>query len=476
MNQKQTFYKPWGILEDAIYCHDGEVLIEGPVRTGKTRAILEKCFVVAQKHRGCRILWVRKTQASMAESVLQTWEDQVLPPGFYLHNGPSRRFRQTYKFRNTSLIVCGGMDKSTRFLSTEYDIICVFEATEITEHDWEILLTRANNGVVPYNQCIADCNPSAPSHWLNARASKGTMTRFRSRLQDNPKFYDHGSECWTQAGETLLSKLEMLSGPRYQRFRRGIWSAAEGLVYENYDPAIHVIERRELPENWLRFCSIDFGYVNPLVCQWWAVDGENNAYLYREIYQTHKLVKDHAELIKQLTGNECIETHITDHEAEQRQVLHEQDIFTTAADKRIEAGVQAVTHQMGNKQGRPAKLFLFRDALVARDEQLVDAHKPTCTIEEIENYTYNQLSESSTKAAKETPAKVDDHGMDAMRYGMMWLSKYLGLNWTEEEAEPAEREHDDAALASGDLIEQVDDDDDEYDTFDAIMTNEAAWR
>jgi phage terminase large subunit len=51
---------------------------------------------------------------------------------------------------------------------------------------------------------------------------------------------------------------------------------------------------------------------------------------------------------------------------------------------------------------------LLRDALVQRDEELVDAQRPVCTAEEFGGYVW--------VPGKEQPVKVDDHGMDCVRY------------------------------------------------------------
>ena len=44
-------------------------------------------------------------------------------------------------------------------MSTECDMISRQEATELELADWLALTTRLRNGVMPYQQLIADCNP-----------------------------------------------------------------------------------------------------------------------------------------------------------------------------------------------------------------------------------------------------------------------------------------------------------------------------
>jgi len=70
--------------------------------------------------------------------------------------------------------------------------------------------------------------------------------------------------------------------------------------------------------------------------------------------------------------------------------------------------------------------MLMRGALVERDETLAAAHKPLCTRDEFDVYSYPK--DVSGHALKEIPVKLHDHGMDATRYGVRYLSSAGG--WT----------------------------------------------
>ena len=212
-------YAPRGGALALFYCHDPEVLIEGPAGTGKSTAALEKLFLCATKYAGMRALIIRKTRASCTESVLVTWEHKVVPPGHPILNGPDRAHRQRYSFPNGSDIVIGGMDNVTRIMSTEFDLIYAPEAIEFTEDEIEQLTTRLRHGVMPYQQLIMDTNPGPPSHWLNQRCNAGRTTRILSRHEDNPTI-----------SLTYLNTLRALTGARRARLYEGRWAAQEGLV------------------------------------------------------------------------------------------------------------------------------------------------------------------------------------------------------------------------------------------------------
>jgi phage terminase large subunit len=405
-------YHPRGACAVLWERHDPEVLLSGPAGTGKSRSCLEKLNLVALKYPGMRGLIVRKVQATLGATALHTWRRDVVAEGLKTgdveYYGGSAEEPPQYRYANGSRIIIGGMDKASKIMSSEYDMIYTQEATELTEDDWEALTTRLRNWRIPtYQQLIGDCNPDRPTHWLKVRCDSRKTILLESRHEDNPELYDADGNL-TDQGASYMAKLDALTGVRYQRLRRGLWVAAEGMIFEGYDPAIHVID--QMPdgwESWTRWLAIDFGYVNPFVCQWWAEDHDGVLHLYREIYRTRRTINEHAKQIRALGDGEARpRAIICDHDAGDRAVLEKElGISTTAADKKVDAGIQVTAKRFAQK-----RLLICRNALVERDEELVDARKPTCTAEEIPGYVW------ADHKTKEQPVKEDDHGVDSMRY------------------------------------------------------------
>ena len=395
-------------------CLDQEVLAEGPAGTAKTRTILELLDYIARKYTGARILIVRKTRTSMTHSVMSTYERFVQRSDVHFHTTD-----QAYKFKNGSQIVMAGMDKSSKVLSTEWDIIYWNEATEGTEHEWETLSTRLRGGVVPYQQQIADCNPDVSSHWLNQRASTNKMTRVITRHEDNPRYWDTATGTYTVEGERYVKGvLDKLSGVRLLRYRLGVWASREGLVYDGFDRSIHVIPRDRVPYLNTVFRSIDFGFSNPFVCQWWGLDHDGRMYLFREIYRTQRTVKVHSEAINSMS-TEVISATVTDHDAEDRATLQENGIDTVAARKSIRQGIDAVTERLKVLGDGKPRLYIVEDSLVELDLSLRDNGLPTSTLEEFGSYSW-QLSKPE-RNDKEVPLDAYNHGMDALRYAVMYI-------------------------------------------------------
>ena len=398
-----------------------EALISGPAGTGKSRACLEKIHAALLRWPGSRALAVRKTRESLTESALVTFETKVLPPGDPIAAGAQRKMRQAYHYPNGSELIIGGLDKPSKVMSTEYDLIYVQEAIETFENDWESLTTRLRNGVMPFQQIIADTNPDAPTHWLYRRCQLGKTKLFDSRHEDNPTLWT-GTD-WTPSGKKYLAKLDSLTGARHDRLRHGKWVQAEGVVYPDWNTATHYSDPFPIPPDWRRIRAIDFGYSNPFVCQWYALDPDDRLYLYRELYHSKRTVRRHAKQIRELSRDEVFAYTVADHDAEDRATLREEGIDTVPAKKATTVGRQAVEERLKIQGDGKPRFFVFRNALVERDPDLFEAKRPCCTAEEFDAYIWPKGQDG--KAIKEEPIKDNDHGMDALRYAVMSLARHI---------------------------------------------------
>lgn len=410
----ERVFKPWGASSKLLFdCRQPEVLLSGPAGTGKSRACLEYVHKLLLEHPGARALAVRKTLTSLVASGMVTFREKVLDArdGVAFFGGSKAEAAQ-FRYPNGSRLVIGGMDKASKIMSSEYDMIYVQEATELTENDWESLTTRLRNGVMPYQQLVADCNPDAPTHWLKQRCDNGQAVMLESRHEDNPVLWDRKAGGWTEVGGAYMAKLDALTGVRFLRLRKGVWAAAEGLVYDGWDRAVHLVDAFPIPQAWPRFLAVDFGFTHAFVCQWWAEDPDGRLYRYREIYRTKRLVEDHAQEIKRYwAGEPRPRAIICDHDAEDRATLERHvGMRTLAATKNVSAGIQAVASRLKPAGDGKPRLFLLRDALVHRDPDLADAKLPTCTEEEMDSYVWND------KRTKDEPVKEADHGEDSLRY------------------------------------------------------------
>lgn len=436
---------------------DAELLISGPAGTGKSRACLEKVLMMCLRTPNLRAAILRKTLASLGSTALVTWRNYVakeaLATGECVYYGGSAQEPPQYRFKNGSTVTIGGMDRPTRIMSSEYDIIYVQEATELTLEDIEFINTRLRNWRVSFQQLLMDCNPAGQTHWLKLRANDGKTKLIESRHEDNPVLFDYDPKTRlhtvTEKGAAYIAKLDSLTGVRHKRLRLGLWVSAEGMIYENFDPAKHVVDwefdengdRIQLPDEWERIWVIDFGLVHPFVCQWWAKDPDGNLYRYREIYMTQRTVEEHAKTILEQvtktvthsyydhmnrvnrTREETVWTEpkptaiICDHDAQARRTLERHlGMGTQPAMKDVDTGIDLVQERWKVFPDGTTRMFLMADALVERDPRLVEDLRPTCTEEEIPNYRW-KVSPDGRKRSE--PVKLDDDGLDATRYLVM---------------------------------------------------------
>lgn len=414
-------YQPFGNAQAIFTDRSPELLLVGPAGTGKSLACLYKLHVLALKYAGMRGGIVRRTRTSLTQSALVTFDRKVQPQrqGARFHTGA-----QEYRYPNGSVIVVAGLEPDiTKVMSTEYDIVYVQEATELEEADEEALTTRLRNGVLPYQQLLMDCNPGPPTHWLKRRADAGVVRMLPTTHQDNPTLWDRAKQAWTGAGRAYMDTLDRLTGVRRLRLRDGLWAAAEGIVYEGWNPAAHVIDRRNIPGLvdgqfpgvWPRYWSIDFGYTNPFVWQQWIEDRDGRLYLEKEIYRTQRLVEDHARVIRQVTAGDPPPVKVyCDHDAEDRATLERHlDIVTEGAYKAVSPGIQMVAGRLRDAgDGRP-RLYILSDATRETDASLLERGKPASTATEFESYVWDT---GNGRRRGEAPLKQDDHGMDALRY------------------------------------------------------------
>jgi hypothetical protein len=417
-------YEPRGAARALFKARNSEVFMAGPAGTGKSLASLFRLHLTALHNPNARFLIVRKTAVSLGSTTLVTYEKKVaadaIARGIVRWFGGSPREAPGYRYSNGAKIDVGGMDKPEKIMSAEYDLVFADEATELTITDWESIGTRLRNGRLSWQQQIGACNPSAPTHWVKQRCDQGTARMLVSRHVDNPA-YMHADGTPTEAGAAYFAKLDALTGVRKLRLRDGVWAAAEGLIYGEFDEAVHLVDPFKIPPAWTRWITVDFGFTNPFVMQWWAEDPDGRLFLYREIYHTRRLVEEHAKQAKELMvypSGEWREPRprgvICDHDAEDRATLEKHlGLGTTAANKSVSPGIQAFQARLKRAgDGRP-RLYIVRGAVVERDPELVEAKKPCSTEEEVTGYVW-AVKPGGT--VPEVPLKENDHGMDAGRY------------------------------------------------------------
>lgn len=202
-----------------------------------------------------------------------------------------------------------------------------------------------------------------------------------------------------------------MSEEELQTRRYGKFLQLGGLVYNEFDEKINVIEPFEIPYEWYDNISIDPGLNNPLSAHWYARDFDNNVYVIAEHFEKGKDVYFHAEKIKEICKklnwfyvNGKIAALI-DSAATQRtlasnknvvELFYENDILVNPkVNKDMFSGINVVKRYLKDSQGVP-HLFIFKNCVNL--------------IREIKSYWWGDC---------DIPIKKDDHCLDEMRYYLM---------------------------------------------------------
>jgi phage terminase large subunit len=412
-----------------------ECQIEGPAGTGKSFGIGHFLNWVAENHKGCRLLAMRRFRESLQESFCVTFETKVLTPDHGAVAGHIKN-RRSYDYENGSRIILGGMgnkDQERRIFSTEYDVIYVQECTELTEEQWESLHRALRNHVVPFQMLIGDCNPASEHHWMNQRCHLGRCRRLKTTHEDNPEYFilptsKNPNGTWTETGLKYLEGLSKhLTGVQRKRLFEGLWVTAEGAIWGNYNSSFHIIEEPRSPIKWY-FASVDWGFRNPGVMGLWGVDADRRMYLLREIYHTEKNPDWWAEWAKRWDDEYNLKTIVCD-PAEPDNI----DLFNKrvrqeggrrkaiGANNAFKMGTDIVRERLNegwNNSG--AGIYFMETGLEMVDERLRERHLPTRTIAEIEGYCWREVSSEGVIKEEPAPDSVD-HGCDMVRYACVYL-------------------------------------------------------
>jgi hypothetical protein len=140
----------------------------------------------------------------------------------------------------------------------------------------------------------------------HARAGEPLFYRrfIPARLSDNPYLMEGG-----QYEANLLSLPEM----QRRQLLEGDWSVTDGAAFPEFRQKHHVIEPYDIPTDWMRFRSCDYGYSSFSSVHWFAVDPSYDTLIcYRELYVTKHTGRDLARAILEAEGSERIQYGVLD--------------------------------------------------------------------------------------------------------------------------------------------------------------------
>ena len=140
----------------------------------------------------------------------------------------------------------------------------------------------------------------------HAKAGQALFKRrfIPASLYDNPYLTNDGAY-----------EANLLSLPEMQRRQllEGDWAIADGAAFPEFRQAHHVCEPFDIPENWRRFRSCDYGYSSFSAVHWFAIDPAfETLFVYRELYVSKHTGRDLAKAVLEAERGERIDYGVLD--------------------------------------------------------------------------------------------------------------------------------------------------------------------
>ena len=373
------------VVSDGLY-----LICDGAVRSGKT-VFMSSAFVIWAME------YFDRTNFAICGKTVQSAERNVLKP---LQENESLPYTMTYKVSTKVLTVrCGskenyfyifgGKDESSYMLIQGVTLAGVlFDEVALMPRSFvEQALSRAISYEHP--KYWFNCNPESPNHyfykeWIEHQ--KDGTTHLHFLLEDNPILT-----------EQMIERTKaMYSGVFYDRYIRGLWVIAEGIIYPMFgkDTIAPTIERK-----YSRYAiSMDYGIQNPTAMLLWGFcDGV--WYQVDEYYHSgretgsQKTDEEYYEDLEQLAGERYIDCLVIDPSATS---------FIALVKKKRRFKVRTAKNDVIDGIQKTAS------ALQTGKIKVNDCCKRT--IQEYGLYSWD------TKTDEDRPIKDNDHAMDATRY------------------------------------------------------------
>lgn len=153
------------------------------------------------------------------------------------------------------------------------------EVTLMPEAFWIMMLSRLRTAG---SRLLGTTNPANPRHWLKEkfidRAAEVGMRTWHFTLDDNPYL----------SPEFVARLKRQYTGLWYKRFILGRWVAAEGAVFDMFDPDRHIVDVLPVMKRWIGV-GIDHGVVNPFAAEVLGLGIDRKLYFVAEWYWDSKV-------------------------------------------------------------------------------------------------------------------------------------------------------------------------------------------
>jgi phage terminase large subunit len=365
-----------------------ELLGSGQMGSGKSRVLVEKAWWLGLSHPGAELAIIRKVHKDLALTTERTFWNEVAKTELIVRRNSNEHWVDFGNRANPSRIWFLGLDhdpttnQPSKIGSANLDWAGVDEAIQLDETDWIMVGGRLRRQTLPYRQLAAVTNPAWPRHWLKLHFGEGEGREYLD-LRDNAFLPDDYPIRLAAMGDTADAR----------RLARGLWVAAEGVIWTLPDAQIRSTEG---PFRHVH-AGIDWGFTHPFACEVIGETGLGRLAVLAEIYQRGRTVGQLIPLLLAFKLAYNVEMFYAD-PSEPGAIAECQaaGLPMVGANNDVAMGIGAVTEAIA--------LGITVD--------------PACRglLGEIPGYAWQA---ERGGGFKEVPVEVGDDGCDAWRYGVM---------------------------------------------------------
>lgn len=242
---------------DAIIC-------DGAVRSGKTSIMMWSFVEWAMREFNFQRFGIcGKTVDSASKNIISPFIAMTLAKSRYIIRW--RRSEKVLEVRRGSVVnyfeIFGGKDEGSAALIQGRTLAGVLldEVALMPRSFVEQALARCS---VDGARLWFSCNPESPQHWFKRewidQREKRNALYLHFEMRDNPSLSE----------KTLAQYESRYTGVFYDRYIRGLWVLAEGLVYDFFGEE-QIVD--EIPQSGRYYISCDYGTLNPFSAGLWCV-------------------------------------------------------------------------------------------------------------------------------------------------------------------------------------------------------------
>ena len=232
--------------------------------------------------------------------------------------------------------------------------------------------------------------------------TKSITRRFiPAKLQDNP---------YLMQTDDYYIMLASLPEVQRKQFLEGDWDAYDDSAFPEFSKVTHVVEPFEIPKGWYKFRAADWGYSSPACVLWFAVDYNNNLWLYRELY-VQKITADiFARKVLELEHEDYINYGVLDSSTWAKRG----DVGPSIAETMIRSGCRWRPSDRSPKSRINGKLEIHKRLMITDKEPGIRVFKTCKNL--VRTLSTLPLDKSNQE---DVDTHAEDHAYDALRYGCM---------------------------------------------------------